>query len=88
MKTMTVLVMPNMAIGYVLIVTAPTKEHDIYSTLSDLDEIVEVHPLFGQYDLIAKIEAKNLNVLGDIVVNKIRNLPGVVETKTLPGCKV
>jgi DNA-binding Lrp family transcriptional regulator len=77
-----------MAIGYVLIVTAPTKEHEIYNTLSGLEEIQEVHPLFGQYDLIAKIEAKNLNVLGEIVFSKIRTLPGVVETKTLPGCKV
>jgi len=25
---------------------------------------VELHPLFGEYDLIAKIEAEDFNVLG------------------------
>lgn len=77
-----------MAIGYVLIVTAPTKEHEVYNTLSGYEEIKEIHPLFGQYDLIAKIEAKNINMLGEIVTNKIRSIAGVVETKTLPSCKI
>jgi DNA-binding Lrp family transcriptional regulator len=48
---------------------------------------VELHPLFGEYDLIAKLEAKNFNLLGQIVVDKIRTIPGVVDTKTLTGIK-
>ena len=52
-----------------------------------MSEIVELHPLFGEYDLIAKVEAKDFNSLGQIVVDKIRSIPGVVETKTLTGIK-
>jgi DNA-binding Lrp family transcriptional regulator len=45
-----------MAIGFVLISTAPAKEHEVYNQLLNVKEIVELHPLFGEYDLIAKIE--------------------------------
>ena len=55
-----------MAIGFVLITIAPTHEHDISTKLSKVSEIVELHPLFGEYDLLAKIEAENFDNLGAI----------------------
>lgn len=76
-----------MAIGFVLIGAAPAHEHEVYNKLSKLPEIVELHPLFGEYDLIAKIEAESFEKLGNIVVNKIRSIEGVVDTKTLTGTK-
>jgi DNA-binding Lrp family transcriptional regulator len=76
-----------MAIGFVLISTAPGKEHEVYDELKNIKEIVELHPLFGEYDLIAKIEAKDFNELGKIVVDQIRSIPGVIDTKTLTGIK-
>ena len=77
----------RMAIGFVLISTAPAKEHEVYNELLKVKEIVELHPLFGEYDLIAKIEADDFNVLGQVVVDKIRSIPGVIDTKTLTGIK-
>src|SRR5438552_2636554 len=77
----------GMAIGFVLISTAPAKEHEVYNELLKVKEIVELHPLFGEYDLIAKIEAEDFNVLGQVVVDKIRSIPGVIDTKTLTGIK-
>jgi len=77
----------SMPIGFVLISTAPAKEHQVYNELSKIKEIVELHPLFGEYDLIAKIEAKDLDELGKIVVEKIRAIDGVADTKTLTGTK-
>jgi len=41
--------------------------------------------LFGEYDLIAKIEAEDFNVSGQVVVDKIRSIAGVIDTKTLTG---
>jgi len=76
-----------MAIGFVLISTAPAKEHEVYNTLQNITEIRELHPLFGEYDLIAKIEADDFNILGQVVVDKIRTIPGVIDTKTLTGIK-
>jgi DNA-binding Lrp family transcriptional regulator len=76
-----------MAIGFVLISTAPAREHDVYNALQNVGEIVELHPLFGEYDLIAKVEAEDFNVLGQVVVDRIRSIPGVIDTKTLTGIK-
>ena len=76
-----------MAVGFVLISTAPTKEHDVFIQLERIDDIIEVYPLFGEYDLIAKIEANNFDELGEIVINKIRSIKGVIGTKTLTGIK-
>ena len=48
---------------------------------------MELHPLFGEFDLIAKIEAEDFNRLGQVVVDQIRTIPGVIDTKTLTGIK-
>ena len=75
----------NMAIGFVLITAAPAHEHEVYNKLSKVSEIVELHPLFGEFDIIAKIEADDFESLGNIVVNKIRTIEGIIDTKTLTG---
>ena len=77
----------NMAVGFVLITIAPTQEHDVYTKLSKVPEVVELHPLFGEYDLLARIEADDFDNLGVIVVNKIRSIEGILDTKTLTGTK-
>ncbi len=76
-----------MAIGFVLIKVVPRKEREVYDKLAKLKEIVELYPLFGEYDLIAKISVKDFEELSDVVVNKVRAIDGVVETKTLTGAK-
>ncbi|MBI4392447.1 MAG: Lrp/AsnC ligand binding domain-containing protein [Euryarchaeota archaeon] len=76
-----------MAVGFVLISAAPAKEHEVYNALLKVPEIVELHPLFGEYDLIAKIEGPDFDTLGQIIVNKVRTIQGVMDTKTLTGTR-
>lgn len=76
-----------MAIGFVLISAAPAREHDVYTKLSKVPEVIELHPLFGEYDLIAKIEAEDFENFSVVVVNKIRSIKGVIDTKTLTGIR-
>jgi len=76
-----------MAIGFVLINISPGMEKKVFDTMIRWDEIQELYPLFGEYDLIAKIQAKNYEELSEIVVNKIRTMEGITETKTLTGAK-
>lgn len=74
-----------MIIGFVLISTEPTKEYDVYQGLLKVPEIIYLHPILGEYDLIAKIEAKDFVALGEIIIKKIRSIQGVVDTRTLTG---
>ena len=72
-----------MAVGFVLIGVEPKMEREVYNKLLKIEEVVELYPLFGEYDLIAKVEAKDYNTIGEIVVSKIRAVEGVKTTKTL-----
>jgi len=76
-----------MTTGFVFINAVPTREHDVCNKLSKVPEVIEIHPLFGEYDLVAKIEADDFENLGVVVVNKIRSIDGVIDTKTLTGTK-
>jgi|GEM_PF-485458 len=70
-------------LSYVLVCTAPAQEHKVYTALKKVSEVVERHPLFGEYDLILKVEAKDYNALGHVVVDKIKTIPGVISAITL-----
>ncbi|MFG1450189.1 MAG: Lrp/AsnC ligand binding domain-containing protein [Thermoplasmataceae archaeon] len=74
--------------AFVLVSTVPGKEHEVYNRISKLEYVVEIHPLFGEYDLIVKIDAKDFSELGKVVVEKIRTIEGVIDTKTLTGIKL
>jgi len=77
-----------MAIGFALLSISPLHEKEVYNTLSnEIPEIVEVHPLFGEYDILVKIECSDIDAVGDVVIKKIRSLKGVMDTKTLIGTK-
>ena len=74
-----------MVFGFVLISTAPTKEREVYNGLVKLKEVIEAHPLFGEYDIIVKVEAENFNKMAELIIDKIRTVKGVIDTKTLSG---
>ena len=76
-----------MSFGFILIKAAPALEHEVYNNLSNIPQILELYPLFGEYDLIAKIETEDFNKLGEIVIDKIRPIKGVLDTKTLTGIR-
>lgn len=68
-----------MITGFVLISTIPAKEHEVYDELLKIGGILELYPLFGEYDFIAKIKAEDLDEMEKIVVNKIRRVEGVAD---------
>ena len=77
-----------MVIGFVLMHVSPLHEYEVFNKLSKVPEVVELHPLFGEYDLIAKIEAKDYESIGEIVIQKIKTVEGIMDTKTLTGIKL
>ena len=70
-------------LGFVLMRVAPAHEKDVFKKLTKLLEVVEIHPLFGEYDLLAKVESVGYESIGEIVVNKIRTIEGITDTQTL-----
>jgi DNA-binding Lrp family transcriptional regulator len=76
-----------MAIGFALLSISPLHEKKVYDSLKSVPEITEIHPLFGEYDILVKISCNDIDTVGEVVIRKIRSLQGVVDTKTLIGTK-
>ena len=79
--------MVTMAIGYVLLNVSPGAEHDVYLQLQQLESVSDATVLFGDYDVIVKLVASDLSSIAKAVVESIRQIPGVLDTKTLAGAE-
>jgi DNA-binding Lrp family transcriptional regulator len=72
-----------MPMAYVLINTEPKHMENVVESLEELDTVVEVFPVYGVYDVVAKIKAETMEKLKEIVTWKVRNLDEVRSTITM-----
>ena len=72
-----------MAIGYVLIRTAPSMEIDLFHELELCAALRDVTLIFGEFDIIAKVDAPDENAINAVVLDVIRSRPGIELTRTL-----
>jgi len=79
--------MVTMDVRYVLLNVSPGSEHDVYLHLQKLDSVSDATVLFGDYDLIVKLVAPDLSSIAKAVVESIRQINGVLDTKTLAGAE-
>ena len=77
-----------MAVGYVLINVQPGCEIEVYRNIAALDLVEDATLLFGDYDIIAKMSAARMSDIAAAVVENIRQIEGVVDTKTLAGAEL
>ncbi len=56
---------------------------EVIVALSPLDEILELHEMYGEFDLLLKVRAKNLEQMRDIVVNRIGKIPQITEAQLM-----
>ncbi len=69
--------------GFVLIRVGAGMEREVYNGLSDMPEVKGIQLVFGHYDIIVRLESRNLSELSEIVLERIRNIDGVSTTTTL-----
>ncbi|MCW4017018.1 MAG: Lrp/AsnC ligand binding domain-containing protein [Candidatus Bathyarchaeota archaeon] len=72
-----------MPMAYVLINTEPKHMENVVATLEKLDSVVEIFPVYGVYDVVAKIQAETMEKLKDTVTWKVRSLDEVRSTITM-----
>ena len=77
-----------MAIGFVLITTEPGQEKVVRSRLEEIELVTAGWMLFGEYDLIARVQADDEYELTRCIVEEIRPMEGIVDTKTLIGAEL
>jgi len=72
--------MPTLA--FVLIKTKVGKTGKVLEDLKQMKEVIECYMVTGVYDIIAKIEAPDLESLGKIVADRMHEMEGVTSTVT------
>jgi DNA-binding Lrp family transcriptional regulator len=73
--------------AFILIETAVGKNKDIIRDLKQLKGVTSVNYVTGPYDIIAIIEAENLNEIGDIITQDIHPISGINRTTTCLALK-
>ena len=77
-----------MAVGLVLVTTSPGKEIEVREAVSKFETVVGQWIVFGMHDLFVKIEAEDEAELTRCIIQDIRNVPGISETRTLIGAEI
>ncbi|MBL6731853.1 MAG: Lrp/AsnC ligand binding domain-containing protein [Candidatus Poseidoniaceae archaeon] len=78
----------SMAVGYVLVNVTPGMEIEAYNKIKGMKHVDDITVLFGDYDLIIKLVADDLASIAKTVVETIRPVQGVINTKTLAGADI
>jgi DNA-binding Lrp family transcriptional regulator len=58
------------------------SQQDVAQSIARLEDVVEVHVVAGQWDIILKARGASLQEIGELVVNHLRQIPGVGQTVT------
>ena len=69
-------------VAYILMVTDIGKEHEILNQLSKIKGVTEARTVYGEFDVIARVEADDMRIL-DNAVTQIRKIGSVIRTVTL-----
>ena len=68
--------------AYVFVECTQGKALDVSQKLSAVDGIASCHAVTGPVDVIAFIEASDINEMGKFIVEKIQSTDGVLRTST------
>lgn len=68
--------------AYLLIETNIGEILSLQNAIAKINGVKTVNTVTGPYDMIALLEAESADQIGQVILNKIRKLPGVSRTLT------
>ena len=77
-----------MAVGFVLITTHPGAELSVRESVSKIEHVSGQWIVFGLHDLFVKVEAEDEVELTRCVVQVIRSIEGIADTRTVIGAEI
>jgi len=72
-----------LAIAFILINTEIGCEDEVINALGGIEQVKEAYIVYGVYDIVAKVEAEDMETLKDIISSKVRKIPKVRSTMTM-----
>jgi DNA-binding Lrp family transcriptional regulator len=77
-----------MIAAYVLMRIKPGVERNVLNTVRKLDQVKVVETLYGEYDMLLKVEVETLDELDSFIFDTVRTIKGVERSTTLIVIKV
>jgi DNA-binding Lrp family transcriptional regulator len=71
-----------MVTAFILIVVKPGTEESVAEKLGKLEEIKDIGIVYGEYDIIAKVQVPTMEDLQNFVI-RIRKNPDIERTSTM-----
>ncbi len=69
-------------LAYVILVVGVGQEYRILEEVKKLSEVKDAHVVYGEYDIIARVEVDSIKKLEN-VIKSIRSIKGVLRSITL-----
>jgi Lrp/AsnC family transcriptional regulator, leucine-responsive regulatory protein len=70
-------------LAYILISLKDCDEKAVLEDIKEIAQVREAHVLFGEWDIIAKIDVENTDALGSFMMDEIRSRKNIKLTSTL-----
>jgi DNA-binding Lrp family transcriptional regulator len=70
--------------AYILVQTSVGKAADVARAIAAIQGVTMAEDVTGPYDVIVRAEAPSVDELGQLVVAKVQNVPGITRTVTCP----
>ncbi len=74
--------------AYVLINTRAGEIREVVRQLRRVDGVKEANMTFGPYDVVAILQAEDLNHMGEKIATQVQPIPGVLETLTCMAVEI
>ena len=71
-----------MVTAYILVQTEVGKAAHVAKEIVEIEGVRQAEDVTGPYDVIARVEAANVDDLGRLVIAKLQDVPGITRTLT------
>lgn len=74
-----------MITAFVLAITESGREREVLNALEGMEEVKEKWNVYGDYDILIKLEVENLDKLNEFLIQKLRKVENLSMTTTMIG---
>lgn len=72
-----------MVTAYILVTSKSGEEKNVLESLRKLEGVKEAKIVYGEYDIVAKIQVDDVGKLNDFLLERVRPIRSIEKTSTL-----
>ena len=72
-----------MVTAHLLITTKSNAEKEVVEVLQASELVQDVNIVYGEYDIVARIDIEDIRALNDFLLNVVRPIKGIEKSSTL-----